>query len=262
MKTLKLSTIAVALMLFTIASCKKDSSGTSATTTLTTDDAADIAAGALAENSGGLTSVTDNVATNADAIVGSVNGKTINSIGAATIHQACGTTLVDSASNAGSADSVTWNYFAKYSRTLNCNTSNQPDNLIDSLLYNGSYHGPVVTSSNSGSAKVTIAGLTTQATNYVVNGDYNRTGSFDNKASGKSYNSNIVITVTNVLLTKPGHKIVGGSATFSITGSTPKGTYNFSGTITFNQDSTATLVITGGATYTIDLHTGFRIKRG
>jgi len=258
MKTFKLSTIAIALMLFTISACKKDSTSIA---TVTTDDAADITAGALAENSGGLTSVTDNIATNADAVVASATGKTINSVGTASVHQACGTTLIDSASNSGSADSVSWSYFVKYSRTLNCNTSNQPDNLIDSLLYNGNYHGPVVTSSNSGSAKVTIAGLTTEATNYVVNGDYNRTGSFDNKASGKSYNSNIAIVVTNVLLTKPGHKIVGGTATFTISGSTPKGTYSFSGTITFNQDSTATLTVTGGGTYTIDLHTGFKIKR-
>src|SRR5579863_8766342 len=168
MKTFKLSTIAIALMLFTISACKKDSTSISS---ITTDDAADITAGALAENSGGLTSVTDNIATNADLVVASTNGKTINSVGTASIHQACGTTLIDSASNAGSADSVSWSYFVKYSRTLNCNTSNQPNNMVDSLLYNGSYHGPVVTSSNSGSAKVTIAGLTTQATNYVVNGD-------------------------------------------------------------------------------------------
>ncbi|HWD89616.1 MAG TPA: hypothetical protein VG367_15900 [Mucilaginibacter sp.] len=259
MKTLKLFMIAVALTLFSISACKKDS--TSATTTVTTDDAADIAAGALAENSGGLTSVTDNIATNADAVVGSVNGKTVNSVGTASIHQECGTTLADSASNAGSADSVSWSYSVKYSRTLNCNTSNQPDNLIDSLVYDGSYHGPVVTSTNSGSAKVTIAGLTHQATNYVVNGDYHRTGSFDNKSSGKSYNSKIAITATNVLLSKPGHKIVGGSATFTISGSTPKGTYSYSGTITFNADSSATLNITGGGSYTIDLRTGFRTRR-
>jgi hypothetical protein len=257
MKTFKSSIIA--LLLLAAISCKKDNS--TSTASVTTDDAADITAGALAENSGGLTSVTDNIATNADLVVTSATGKTINSVGTASVHQACGTTLVDSASNAGSADSVSWSYFVKYSRTLNCNTSNQPDNLIDSLLYNGSYHGPVVTSSNSGSAKVTIAGLTTQATNYVVNGDYNRTGSFDNKSSGKSYNSNVNIVVTNVLLTKPGHKIVGGSATFTISGSTPKGTYSFSGTITFNQDSTATLTVNGGGTYTIDLRTGFKIRR-
>src|SRR5579859_2291839 len=126
MKTIRLSMIVIALALFSVSACKKDSSSTTASTTVTSDDAADVAAGALSENSNGLASVSDNVSTNADLIVGSTSGKTINAIGTASVHQECGTTLLDSASNAGSADSVTWSYFVKYSRTLNCNTSNQP----------------------------------------------------------------------------------------------------------------------------------------
>jgi len=260
MKTLKLSTITIALALFCVFSCKKDSSTSSSATTVTTDDAADVAAGALSENSNGLASVTDDISSNAAVVASIGSGQTINSAGVTSEHQACGTTVADSASNSGSADSVTWNYFRKYTHTLNCNASNQPDNIVNTLVYSGNYSGPRISSNNSGTANVTIAGLTTNATNYVLNGEYKRTGSFTNKVSNKAFSSNIDIVGTNILLSKPGRKIIGGTATISISGTTPKGTFSYTGTITFNADSTATLVITGGGTYTIDLHTGFKVK--
>lgn len=262
MKTLKLSLII--LLMMGAFSCKKDNSSSSSGNSVSTDQAADIAASSLAENSDGLASVTDDIAVNAQGISSVSNGLTINSAGQTvnSVHQACGTTLTDSVSRNLTLDSVTVNYLFKYSHTLNCNSGNQPDNVINALTYKGSFDGPRLSSSNSGSANVTIAGLTQAATNFVLNGEYKRDGSFQSKVGNKaSGNSSIDIVGTNITLSKPGRKIVSGNATISIIGTGPKGvSFSYTGTIVFNGDDTATLTINGTG-YTINLITGFRARR-
>src|ERR1700709_2105718 len=127
MKTFKFTLIT--LLLVGALSCKKDRT---ATTAVTTDQAADIAAGSLAENSYGLASISDNVAANAQVVASiSTSRQVVNSPGGE--HQACGTTLIDSLSNSGTGSSVSFSYFFKFSRTLNCNTNEQPDNLANVL---------------------------------------------------------------------------------------------------------------------------------
>jgi hypothetical protein len=204
--------------------------------------------------------VTNDISTNASVVASIGSGQSINSTGVASEHQACGTTIADSTTHSGSADSVSWNYFVKYTHTLNCNANNQPDNLVNTLTYSGDYNGPRVSSNNTGTANVTIAGLTVAATNFVLNGEFKRAGSFTNKVKNKTFTTNIDIVGTNILFSKSGHHIIGGSATISISGTSPKGSFSYTGTITFNTDSTATLVINGGGTYTINLHTGFKEK--
>ncbi len=256
MKTIKLSLI-VLLMLGAF-SCKKDNSA-STSGSVTTDQAADIATSSLSENSQGLATVSDDIAVNAQGLSSvSSNGLTVNSIGT---HQACGTTLTDSVTRSVTLDSVSINYFLKYSHTLNCNVNSQPDNMVNVLTFHGSFDGPRLSSSNSGSSNFTIAGLTTTATNFVINGEYKRAGQFQSKVGTKaSGNSNVDIVVTNLTLSKPGRNIVSGSATISITGTSPKGTFSYTGTIVFNGGGTALLTINGTA-YTINLVHGWCERR-
>jgi hypothetical protein len=250
MKTFKLSI--VLLLLMGAFSCKKDNTSGS----LTSDQAADMASSALAANSGGVASMTDAISANA-AAVASVNGPSVNSVGVAAVHQACGTTLTDSATFSGSNSSVTFNYFAKYSHTLNCNAQEQPDNIANALTYNGTFSGPRISTTANGTATATIAGLTQNATDFVVNGEYKRAGTFQSKVGNQaSGNSDLDIILTDVKLSKPGRVIESGSGTFTLTGVAGKVNYNYSGTITFNGDGTATLNVTGGSSYTITLASG------
>jgi hypothetical protein len=256
MKTFKLSI--VLLLLVGVFSCKKDNS---ATTALTSDQAADMASSALASNSGGVAFMSDNISANAAAVT-SVGGKTINAVGVASVKQACGTTLTDSATYSGTTASVTFNYFAKYTHTLNCNTQEQPDNIVNTLAYNGTFSGPRISTTATGTANATIAGLTTAAASFVINGEYKRAGTFSSKVGNMATgNSNVDIVVTNLTLSKPGRTISSGTATFSVTGMAGKLTYNFAGKITFNGDGTATLAVTGGSTYVINLATGVYTKQ-
>ena len=257
MKTLKLSL--VLLLMLGVFSCNKDKSTSSST--VTSDQAADMVAGSLAENSGGFATVTDDIAVNAQGLSSVNNGLTVNSVGQSTssVHQACGTTLTDSVTRALTLDSVSINYSFKYSHTLNCNSSSLPDNLINTLTYSGTFNGPRLSSSNTGSATFTIAGLTTNATNYVLNGEYKRDGSFQSKIGDKvSGNSHVDIVGTNILLSKPDRKIVSGNATITVIGTGPKGnSFSYTGTIVFNGDNTATLTLNGTG-YIVNLITGYR----
>jgi hypothetical protein len=253
MKTLKLTLIAA--LLLAVGSCKKtDTSGA-----VTADIATDMAAASLSQNSFGLTSVTDNVIVNAQTL-NSINtgGQAVNSVGtnATTTRQACGTTLADSVSNSGSNSSVTFSFFIKYLRTLNCNTASQPDNLVNAITFHGNYDSPRITSTDAGSANFTIAGLTTNATNYVINGEYIRKGSFTSKVDTKATgSSSIDIKVTNLLLSKPGRAIVSGTATITISGTSAKGTFSYTGAITFTGGTTASLTV-GTVLYYINLLDG------
>ncbi len=259
MKTLKLSLIL--LLMLGVFSCNKDNSTNSST--VSSDQAADMVAGSLAENSGGFATVTDDIAVNAQGLSSVNSGLTVNSVGQSTssVHQECGSTLTDSVKRALTLDSVTINYAFKYSHTLNCNSSSLPDNLINTLTYSGSFNGPRLSSSNSGSANVTIAGLSQTATNFVLNGEYLRDGSFQSKVGDKATgNSHVDIVGTNILLSKPNRKIVSGNATITVKGTGPKGNaFNYTGTIVFNGDDTATLTLNGTG-YIVNLITGFKIR--
>ncbi|WP_429381578.1 hypothetical protein [Mucilaginibacter sp. UYCu711] len=256
MKALKIILIAP-LLLFAI-SCKK----TTVTSAVTTDEAADMAASAVATNSFGFASVTDNVGLNAQTLNNSVSagGQQVNAIGSS--RQACGTTLADSLTISSAANSsVTFSAFYKYVRTLNCNTSSQPDNLVNTITFKGNFDGPRLTSTDAGTSSITIAGLTANATNFIINGTYNRKGSFTSKVGGKpSGSSNVTITATNVLLSKPGREILSGSATITISGSAAAGTFNYTGILIFKGSNQATLTV-GTTVYLINLLTGTYTKQ-
>lgn len=261
MKTLKL-TLIVPVLLFMVVSCKKSSNTNSTNQSVTSDEAADMAASAVASNSFGLASIADNVGVNAQTLTSVGTGsQAANSIGTNVVRQACGTTLSDSISNSGSSSSVTFNYFFKFVRTLNCNASSQPDNLVNTITFKGSFDGPRLTSADAGSSSITIAGLTANATNFVINGTYNRKGSFTSKVGNKATGSSVVdIKVTNLTLSKPARAILSGNATITVSGTAGANTFSYSGTIVFNGNNQATLTV-GTTVYVINLLTGTYTKQ-
>jgi hypothetical protein len=260
MKALKL-TLIVPLLLMAI-SCKK-SSNNSISTSITTDEAIDMAVSSVSVNSFGFATVADNVSANAqslNAIKG--GGQAANSVGTnSTVHQLCGTTLTDSLNFTGNNSSVTFSAFYKYTRTLNCNGTNQPDNLVNVVTFKGNFDGPRLSSTDAGTSTVTIAGLTPTAANYVINGAYVRRGAFTSKIGNKaSGTSTVVITGANVLLSKPARTIVSGSAVITVTGTVPAGSFNYAGTLVFNGNNQATLTI-GTSVYVVNLLTGTYTKQ-
>jgi hypothetical protein len=239
----KIQAIMVLSLFLAAVSCKK-TADPGATTGVTTDQVAAISAGSLSLASDGL-------ATNSNDI----------SSDALSNDQGCGTTVSDSTTKSGTSNNVNYNYWSKYTKTLTCNQSNEHDNIVYVLSLNGSYQGPNVSSTDTATSTFKIAGFTSFAQSFVINGEYKRTGKFTSNVGDKvSGTSSIDIVVTNLTVSKTTKNITGGTATITIAITTTKGTSNFNGPLTFNGDGTATLVI-NGTHYSINLTTGVVAKQ-
>lgn len=254
MKKLKLSIMAV--LLIGAAACNKtyngatpkSSTATTANNLVSTDDAADMVSGSLSLNSNGLANVASDVTFNASVIPNT--------------RQMCGTVKADTISRQSTVGaSVTYSYNLTYNFMILCDTASHPDSLSSSLIYSGSYSGPNIATTNSGSSIFTVGGLLAAAPDFIINGEYKSAGSFKSKTdTAKNGNNSIDIVVKGLTVKKPGRTIVSGSATISISGDVPKkGNFSYTGTIVFNGDGTATLTL-NGTVYTINLYTGVKTR--
>ncbi len=247
MKNIKFSVLV--LLLLGAVACNKTSNSlpnSSISGSVTTDDAADMVAGSLSLNSDGVANMASDATLNA-TVMGDA-------------HLKCGTVRSDTISRlAGTGSPFSFSYKLTYNFMVDCNSNNQPDSLSSNLTYTGFFSGPNMSSSNSGSSVFGVGGLLPADTAFVINGEYKRAGSFSSKVdTAKHGNNNIDINISKLTLKKPSRKIESGTATFSITGSTPhKGNFSFTGTLVFNGDGTATLTVNGNV-YTINLETGER----
>jgi hypothetical protein len=247
MKKIKFSFFA--LLLLGVVACRKSDTTTSASLSgnVNTDEAADMVAGSLSLNSNGLANVSADVTLDATAY--------------ANAHVACGTAKTDTISRHSVAGSAwTYSYHLTYNYVVNCD-NNVPDNLSSDLTYSGSFSGPNMSSTNSGTSNFTVGGLAPASTDFVINGEYKRSGSFASKIDTTNHgSSNIDINVNALTVTRPGRAIASGNATFTITGDVPKkGNFSFTGTIVFNGDGTAKVTI-NGTVYSVNLVTGTRTK--
>ena len=245
MKKIKFSFFA--LLLVGAMACNKSDKSTSANVSgsITTDDAADMVAGSLSANSNGLANVSADATLDATTYVNA--------------HVGCGTAKSDTISRHNSGSNWSYSYQLTYNYVVNC-VNNVPDNLSSNLTYSGNFSGPNMTSTNSGTSDFTVGGLAPGSNTFVINGEYKRSGSFASKIdTTHNGNSNIDINVSALTLTRPGRVIASGTATFSISGTSKKGSFSFTGTVVFNGDGTAKVTI-NGTVYTINLTTGVRVK--
>ena len=220
--------------------------GPSVSGNMTTDDAADIAAGALSTSSNGVAYMASDA--------------TLNAANIGFGHFRCGTIRSDTISRqSGAGSQYTYSYNLTYNFQVECDTAGKADSLSSNLTYSGSYSGPNMSSTNSRSSVFGVSGLLSTDTAFVINGVYKRAGSFASKVDTANHGSdNVNIAITNLTLKKPGRFIESGSATISITGSTPKhGAFSYTGTVVFNGNGTATVTI-NGTVYSINLTTGWR----
>jgi len=241
MKTINFIRVPAMVLLLAAGACSKTNNVTPVAS-ISTDDAATIMANSMSSGSGGMVGASADVTLNAQLTFNSNPG--------------CGGTKTYSFSRQNpQGSSVTYSYAFNYTYTLNC-VNNVPDNFTSSATSTGSFDGPNLSSNDSGSLTFTVGGFAQSSTAYTLSGEYKRSGSFTQKTGNMNKGtSNVDITVSNLTVPKNGGTIASGSGTFTLSGSSSKGTFNFTGTITFTGSNQASVVINGTA-YVVNLLTG------
>lgn len=119
----------------------------------------------------------------------------------------------------------------------------------------GTYDNTKVKIVGSSDYQWVVTGVKANYSTYNFNGTSNGTGTLVTKGTfPKTYNVNWTLEHTNVSIQKYNRKINSGTGTFAITCKVLKGdTYPFTGTITYNGDGTATILLNGN-TYSINLY--------
>ena len=249
MKKVILSLVVVSLL--GVVACQKGYYGGPSinhgpTGSVSSDEAADMVANSLSAGSNGVANIAGDVTNKATSF--------------ARTHLGCGTLRADTISRQSpSGSSTTYTYNLQYNYVVICGTDSKPDSLSSSLIYSGSFNSANLSSSNSGSSIFGVSGLDSAAADFVINGEYKSSGSFSSKIDTANHGSNnIDIAIKVLTLKKPSRTIVSGTASIAVSGSVPKrGSFNYTGTLVFNGDGTATLTL-NGTVYKINLNTGYR----
>jgi hypothetical protein len=246
MKTMKFIRMPAIVLLLAVGACSKTNNVAPVTASISTDDAATLMANSMSSGSGGMVSASADVTLNAQLTFNANPG--------------CGGTKKYSFSRQNpQGSSVTYSYAFNYTYTLNC-VNNAPDNVSSTATSTGSFDGPNLSSTDSGTSTFNVGGLAQSATAYTLSGEYKRTGSFTQKTGNMNQgNSNVDITLSSLTIPKTGGTIASGSATFTLSGSSNKGAFSFNGTITFTGNNQANVVINGTA-YAVNLLTGSATK--
>ena len=240
---INLKNTAYSILLMSLAlSCKKEDTTPDEPfeITITEEDAADLVASAIGTGTYGLTSSTT-AAAQKTTFAYNQSVPCLYSLD----------TTLSKSNPVGSA--ITYSYNLNYNYQMYC-TNGIPTSLICNLSSSGNLDQLRMSASSTVTGALTFTGFAPSDTLYSVNGDYSRNGSATSKIRAKnSFTYTLSLDLTNVSVSKTNYSLVSGSSTvtFSATSSTGK-VFNFSGTLTYVNATTATLVI-NGQTFTINI---------
>lgn len=246
MKTFRSSLIAMSFVVAT--ACNEDSDPVTASSSISTEEAAEMVAISLAKDASGMTEVVADAASTADNAMEEVSGGRSNS---------CGYSKNINLSKSNPAGTlITYSYEYNYSYQMECSSEETPMSLLSSVSYSGWFDAPRLASQQTGLGDLSVSALDS-TTIYLVNGSYTSSGEFQSKIGNKnSHTGSVEILIDEVTVDKSSKEIASGTASVSVKGEVPgKGGYSFSGSIVFNGKGNASLTI-DGETYTIDTESG------
>lgn len=215
---------------------------------ISSEEAAVMTSSSLASNSSGVAFASKESADGAqDVLDDNASGRTA----------ACGALQnIDLSGSSPVGAAISWSYDFSYKFRLNC-AEEAPKSISVDLSYTGSYDGPKAAFEHSGVSQVEVTGLAESDENFVLDGTYKRSGSFEMKEGDKKAGSSSVdMTITAVNVDKESHDIVTGTAKFVLKGTvTGKGSFNYEGNVTFQGSDKAELKIKS-ETYIVNLANG------
>lgn len=215
---------------------------------ITSEEAAVIVSSSLAANSSGVSFVSGKTAdVTEDLLADNAGGRVA----------ACGLSQnLDLSGSSPDGATTTYSYDFSYKFKLNCNSESMPSAVSVNLSYSGAFDAPKLSAEHSGIAELGVSGLEETVADFLLNGLYKRSGSFEDKAAVKSGSSSVEITLKDVAINKQTHQIISGSGTYVISGTVPdKGAFNYTGDITFLGADTAELNVKGDK-FTTNLKNG------
>lgn len=231
--------LAVLLGLF-IVSCSDDDDNTT-TQAITEEEAVVIVEASLAEESAGLEETTYEYA------------KTYQE--ETSLNLQCNQQVSDSYNftHNGSVVQAEYNYSWVY--TITCNALNVPQTATFNATGNGTYTTPRIASDDSSTFTATVTGLQPLSSTFTFNATYQREGTqqLTTNQTTRNLTTDFNATLVDLIVGKSDYEVDSGTGSFTLSGSTNQGNFNYTGNIVFNGDNTATVTINGNQ-YTIDLN--------
>lgn len=170
---------------------------------------------------------------------------------------ACNVPYSATFTDAFAGTNVSYTYTIEYDYTLSCTNAGIPTTLSYGFSSNTTYSGPRLSSEGDSEGSLIVTGFELSATQYSMNGSFERAGSITQKARQlKTFVSTSDFTLTNLTVDKTTTMIKGGTGTVALNGTSSTGeTYAVDASIVFNGDGTATVTIQGSV-YEVSLPTG------
>jgi hypothetical protein len=205
-------------------SCKDESSKT-----VSEEEAVEVITNSMAAKTGGTEQQTANIA---DIW--------------ATLGNYCNTTFDTSLVKNITLTNLTANYTLDYDYTITCNILGLPTSANLNAATSGTYNTTRISSNDSTTSAYILSDLL-NLTQYTLNGTSTRTGSqVSSIGNDASFSSVVSTTFSNVKINLTTGIIDSGTATVSISGTTTDNqNYNYTGSIVFLGNQTATLTLNG-----------------
>ncbi len=153
--------------------------------------------------------------------------------------------------------SVTYNYTLVIDYSFIITPPSFIPDFVWNYTLNGSFEGERIASTIQSSGNLVYGNLNPLETNYLMNGDYTRTGTtIAKKWNNKTYTCTINVNFVDVEIVKTTHEVISGSANFTITGTGFNSeAFSYTGTVIYNSDGTILLTINTHS-YIINLENG------
>lgn len=222
-----------------IISCSNDDD--TSVNTISEQDAVEILEASLKTSSGGFNITSKNFS---EALSTTI-----------TANEVCGTLYQDTYPFTHNGMYVEADYSINWFYELSCNMFNIPQIVELKTESNGSYTTQRMYSQDAAETGLTITGLSPTYSVFTYNGYLKREGQqtiVTNQLS-KSINSTVGVDFIDLLVEKYNYSIVSGSAAFDIQVITNANSLSFVGTIVFEGNGIATVIVNGNS-YTINLN--------
>lgn len=247
--TMKTLSLVLGLGLVTIACNDQDEVAPNQEQAITYDEAADEIATTLATDITGLAADLSVLSTDAENARMASDAKM----------SACGVSYDTTFTRTYNGQYVTSASTVSYQYELSCKSSSGgAPALTYSFAAEGNRNSIRLASQGTSDGSLAASGLEASSTVYQLNGLFERTSEVTQKTQEqKTFNSESDVTLTELVINKETLKIESGAAAFSLHGeSTGGGTFDYTSSIVFNGDETATITLNSAEVYQVNLATG------